>query len=75
MGAEAWDFQIEYVAASQEWHIIVAHGHASGSSCVDKVSCFEHHELAQVPNDVVDIEDHVFGVAVLTGDAIDREGE
>src|ERR1019366_642799 len=63
--AETVDGELGHVTSLQEGDVGVTKRHAGGCAGVDQVTRFEHHELAQVPDDVVHSENHVRGSAVL----------
>src|SRR5258708_2940017 len=69
--AETVDLQPHDVARPQVRVVGQAERHPGGSAGVDDVAGFEHHVLAQVPDEVSDLEDHVARRAVLPLAAVD----
>ena len=51
----------------------MSQGDPGGSAGIDDVAWLEHHELADVPNDVSDTENHVGGRITLTQHTVHRK--
>jgi hypothetical protein len=73
LSAQAVSLKFHHVPGHEKVDLIVALGNTGGGSRVDDVARFEHHELTDVPNEVLDAEHHIGGIAVLSFYAIDRE--
>jgi hypothetical protein len=71
--AEPVDAEFHDVAGLQPDRRAVAHPDAGRGAGVDEVAGFEDHELAQVVDDHVRVEDHRPGVAGLPADPVDIE--
>jgi hypothetical protein len=63
--AKTFDIQLNDVTGAEVRLVRQAESDAGRGARVDDITRLEDHELAQVPDDVIDPEDHVRGIAVL----------
>src|SRR6476620_10805652 len=73
LGPEAVDAQLHDIARSQPHLGIEPHADPWRRAGVDQVTRLEHHELAEVVDDEVRVEDHRRGRPGLPSDAVDVE--
>src|ERR1019366_8794622 len=60
---------------AQVRHIVVAQRDAVRGARVDEIARLKHHELAEIPDDVVHAEDHVSRGAVLANRPVDTKSQ
>src|SRR6185295_9473290 len=74
--AQAVDREIHHVAFFEVDRVrLLAEADAGRRARRDDVARLEHHELAQVPDEMLHVEDHRLGVAGLAADAVHVERE
>src|ERR1039458_5444537 len=66
LGAEPVDAEFDHVAGPQIFRLhLAADADARGRAGGDHVARLQHEELRAIPNDMLAVEDHVAGVAIL----------
>ncbi len=73
--SEAVDLELDDVSRAQVRLIRPPEGHAGRGAGVNDVARVQGHELAEVPDEVVDREDHVLRAAVLPDLSVDPQPE